>query len=153
MRMGLRLFVPFFIIIGSVVWLIASLMLPKAPLGDPNGPMYFPLVLSIFLLVMGVIHFIQEWKIRHQEKGVLKALKSGRSIKLIALTLVFCLIYTFIFERIGFLISTILFLIALLSLVNGIKGWKKWVTNLTVAVIFSFVMWYGFSQLLEISLP
>jgi putative tricarboxylic transport membrane protein len=145
--------VPVFIILLSVVWFIASVMLPKAPLGDPNGPMYYPLVLSAFLFIMGIIYFIQEWKIRHKDKGILKALLSGRTPKLLIITIVLCLLYSAVFETLGFLVSTIVFMALLLFIINGFRGWKKWVANITVSVLFSFIMWYGFSQLLSISLP
>lgn len=151
--MILRMMVPALIIIVSVVWFIASLLLPKAPLGDPNGPMYFPLALSLFMLIMGVIYFIQELKVRYKEKGILNALKAGRTPRLLIVTIILCLLYSAIFESVGFLISTILFLGVLLFFINGFHGWKTWITNIAVSVLFSFVMWYGFSQLLGIGLP
>ncbi|WP_390175492.1 tripartite tricarboxylate transporter TctB family protein, partial [Staphylococcus pseudintermedius] len=66
------------------------------------------------------------------------------------LTCLFILIYTIIFERIGFLISTVLFLAAVMFLVNGFQHWLK---NLIVAIVFSGVAWYTFAQLLDVSLP
>lgn len=145
--------VPAFVSFIGLSWFIASVLLPKAPLGDPNGPMYYPLILSGFLFVMGVIYFIQELKVRHQEKGILKKLFAGRTPKLIIAALILSILYTLTFEKLGFLVSTIIFLGLLLFVINGFRGWKKWVTNIAVAVLFSFVLWYGFSQLLGIGLP
>ncbi len=71
-------------------------------------------------------------------------------LKRIGLTCLFILIYTVIFERIGFLISTVLFLAAVMFLVNGFQHWLK---NLIVAIVFSGVAWYTFAQLLDVNLP
>lgn len=148
--MGKRLLVPAAIIIVGVTWFIGSLLLPRAPLGRANAPIYFPMVVSLFLVIMGIVYFVQEWKIRHKEKNIIKALTTGRVPQLIGITLVLSIIYSIVFEFIGFLISTILFLGLLLSFING---WKKWLTNSLVAVIFTFILWYGFVKLLGISLP
>lgn len=77
-------------------------------------------------------------------------LVANRTSFLIISTLILAIIYAFVFEKIGFLISTILFLGALLFVLNGRK---KWVTNIVVSVIFSISAWYVFSQLLHVSLP
>ncbi|WP_250543369.1 tripartite tricarboxylate transporter TctB family protein, partial [Staphylococcus pseudoxylosus] len=60
------------------------------------------------------------------------------------------IIYAFIFEPFGFLISTILFLGCIMFLING---YKRWLQNILVTVIFSGIAWYTFSQLLDVSLP
>jgi len=145
--------VPVVVILIGVVWFIASLMLPKASLGNSNGPLYYPAILSAFLTIMGIIYFIQEWKKRHKDQGIIKSLLSGRTPKLLIATIVLGLLYSAVFEILGFLISTILFIFLLLVIINGFRGWKKWVTNVAVSVLFSFVIWYGFSPLLDVSLP
>jgi len=77
-------------------------------------------------------------------------LVANRTPFLIISTLVLAIIYAFVFEKIGFLISTILFLGGLLFVINGRK---KWVTNIVISFVFSFTAWYAFSQLLKVSLP
>ncbi|MGJ5708507.1 tripartite tricarboxylate transporter TctB family protein, partial [Staphylococcus equorum] len=68
----------------------------------------------------------------------------------IVLTIVLTVIYALIFERLGFLISTIIFLGAIMFLING---YKRWLQNILVTVIFSGIAWYTFAQLLNVSLP
>ena len=68
----------------------------------------------------------------------------------IIFTIVFALVYALLFEPLGFLISTILFLGAVLFLINGFKHWFQ---NILVTIIFSAIAWYTFSQLLDVSLP
>ncbi|OYD07774.1 tripartite tricarboxylate transporter TctB family protein [Paludifilum halophilum] len=145
-----RLLMPVFFIFVSIGFLIATFNLPKAKMGDPNAPIYFPAVISIFLLIVSVIYLIREWRAKRKEDEPLKRLKAGRTPVLIVSTLVLGLIYALVFFHLGFLVSTILFLGALLFLVNGKS---RWLVNIVVALLFSLASWYAFSHLLNISLP
>ncbi|WP_028783945.1 tripartite tricarboxylate transporter TctB family protein [Thalassobacillus devorans] len=146
----LKLLMPAGLTIFSIVFLFASLNLPKANLGNPYGPIYFPLGLSIFMLIFSVIFFIQELKKLHETNTDIKLMLSGRTPKLILFTIAAGLVYAFLFEPLGFLYSTMIFLGALLFFINGPK---KWLVNIIVTVSFSFISWYAFSQLLGVSLP
>ncbi|WP_209125077.1 tripartite tricarboxylate transporter TctB family protein [Alkalihalobacillus sp. BA299] len=145
-----RLIMPIFFFIIGVGFLIGSLNLPKAKLGDPNGPLYFPILICILLTILSLVYFFQEWKVRRKEIEEVKLLVQGRTPKLIISTVILILIYTFLFERIGFLFSTVIFLGGLLFAVNGKK---RWLQNILVSVLFSFISWYMFAKLLQVSLP
>lgn len=146
-----RLIMPLLFFIVSLVVIVATLNIPDAKLGNPNAPIYFPMMLGIFLLILSVIYFIQEWrKAEMEEKEAVQELLQGRVPKLIGVSLLLALGYTLIFEWIGFLFSTILFMGSLLFLINGKQ---KWLVNITTALIFSFVSWYAFGVLLQVSLP
>ncbi|MFD1068119.1 tripartite tricarboxylate transporter TctB family protein [Oceanobacillus locisalsi] len=145
-----RLITPLFFLVLSIIYLILTFNLTRARVGDENGPLYFPLLIGGFLFLFSIIYFIQEWKQRGEKFDQLKELFTGRAPFLIISTLVLIFIYTFLFERIGFLISTMLFLTGLLFVINGTKPWIK---NIVIAVIFSVVSWYSFSELLNVSLP
>ncbi|WP_052365923.1 tripartite tricarboxylate transporter TctB family protein [Geomicrobium sp. JCM 19055] len=64
--------------------------------------------------------------------------------------LALCLLYTLIFERVGFFLSTVIFLAAIMFFLNGKK---KWLLNIIVTLVVAGSSWYVFSYLLEISLP
>ncbi len=145
-----RLILPIISILISIIYFITTINLPKAKLGDPNGPLYFPLIVSIFLFIVSVIYFIKELRHHYQKNEEIKLLFKGRVPFLIISTLILSLIYTLIFERVGFLLSTMLFMAAILFVVNGKVKWK---VNISVAVLFSLGAWYAFSQLLDVSLP
>ncbi|PGT80406.1 MULTISPECIES: tripartite tricarboxylate transporter TctB family protein [Bacillaceae] len=146
----IKMGMPIFLILLSVVFLIGSFNLPKANLGNPNGPLYFPIGLSFLLLIFSVLYLFQELKTLNKENKKITQMLSGRTPKLIGLTVLLGVGYAFIFEIIGFLFSTVLFLGALLFFVNGKQKWK---VNLIVTVCFSFLSWYAFSVLLGVSLP
>ncbi|MCP3740062.1 tripartite tricarboxylate transporter TctB family protein [Rossellomorea sp. BNER] len=146
----IKIGMPVFLILLSCSFLIGSINLPKANLGDPNGPMYFPVGLSIFMIIFSVVYLFQELKRLHEKNEGIKEMLEGRTPKLIGLTVLYGAVYAMIFERFGFLFSTILFLGALLFTLNGRK---KWLVNILVTVISSFILWYAFSVLLGVSLP
>lgn len=146
-----RLIMPLLFFVVSIVVIIATLNLPKARLGNPDAPIYFPMMLGIFLLILSIVYFTQEWrKSEMEEKEAVQELLQGRVPKLIGFSLLLALGYTVIFEWIGFLFSTILFMASLLFLINGKR---KWIVNIATALIFSFVSWYAFGVLLQVSLP
>ncbi|MDM5201535.1 tripartite tricarboxylate transporter TctB family protein [Fictibacillus enclensis] len=141
---------PVLMILISAAFLIGSFMLPKANLGNPNGPLYFPMGLSIFMLILSIIYLFKELKTINEVNENIQALLNSKAMKLIGVSIVLGVVYSLIFEIVGFLISTIVFLGLLLFYLNGRK---KWIINIVVAVGFSFITWYGFSQLLGVSLP
>ncbi|WP_040982504.1 tripartite tricarboxylate transporter TctB family protein [Oceanobacillus jeddahense] len=145
-----RLITPLFFLVLGIIYLIMTFNLTKARVGDENGPLYFPILIGGLLVLFSLIYFIQEWRQRSEKFEELKGLFTGRAPFLIVSTLVLIFIYTFLFERIGFLISTMLFLTGLLFVINGKQAWFK---NILIAVIFSIISWYSFSELLNVSLP
>ncbi|MGP4079956.1 tripartite tricarboxylate transporter TctB family protein [Pseudalkalibacillus sp. R45] len=147
---AIKLAFPAVLLLISCTFLIASFNVPKANLGNPNGPLYFPVGLSVLMLVFSIIYTIQELKKLNHENVQIRELIAGRTPKLIGITVLLGIGYAFIFERIGFLFATILFLGALLFFINGVKKWKA---NIIVSICFSFISWYAFSELLGVSLP
>lgn len=144
-----RLIVPSICILIGVVYLMMTLNLSDARLGDADAPKYFPMIVAIFFIVISIVYFIKEYLAHYDVSEDIKKLFKKDTLILIIATIVLSLIYTLIFERLGYLISTILFLGALLFLINK----NKWLTNILVSVLFSVGTWYVFSQLLAVSLP
>ena len=138
----LRFATPLFFMIVGFIYLVSTLNLPKAKLGDPNGPMYFPMIIALLIIVASAVYFFQEWKLRKEAFREFDAVKEGKAPLYLIATIILMLIYTFLFERIGFLYATILFLSGLMFLLNGRK---KWLYNMIIAVVFSFVTWYALS--------
>ena len=146
----MRFIVPSIILVISVIYLILTFNLPESNVGNPTAAMNYPLLIGFTLLGLSVLYIFSEIK---DKKKVFTAYKifSDKELTLkVVIVLVLCLGYTLLFERIGFLISTVIFLGALLFLINGRR---KWIMNITVAVLFSFISWYTFAELLSVSLP
>lgn len=145
-----RYITPLLSVIVGIALLIGALNLPKSTLGNPNGPLYFPALIAIILILSGIVYLVQEFKARGVKFTDFTQIRLGKSPMYLGVSLVLMIIYTILFERIGFLFSTIIFLLGLLFMLNG---HKKWIMNILVAVIFSVVTWYAFGTLLQVSLP
>lgn len=57
-----RLMPPILLTLLGIIYLVLTLNVQRSRIGDPNSPMYFPLLISVLLIVMSVIYFFQEYK-------------------------------------------------------------------------------------------
>ncbi len=140
------------VVLGTAYTYQAFIM-PRAPMGEPTAPMIFPAILGVFMTILGAVLIVQEEMKRKEtpkdevRKVSLSLTVYGRSIAIVAFM---CLIYVLLFERIGYVFSTFLFLATVLHFFNGLVKWK---TTLVVSVSFSVGVYFIFSVLMGISLP
>ncbi|QSQ08787.1 hypothetical protein H0A61_01132 [Koleobacter methoxysyntrophicus] len=138
-------------ILVGVVYSIQALQLPKATIGNPWAPIYFPAALGILMTAIGIVIVAVELsKGRAADKGKGKDRGDRGYVKLILGTIIICIFYALIFDRIGFIVSTLLFLGGILFLINGLRAWKM---NTAITAAFTFGIWYIFEKILMISLP
>ncbi len=135
----------------GIVYSIQSYQLPRAAVGNIMAPVYFPLGLGILMFIFGLVVFVQTlvkegWKDKNTEKqkGI------SYTTKLITYTSLISVIYALIFDKAGYVLSTIFFLGAILFVVNGKRQWKM---NLIISISFSLGIYIIFSKLLGIILP
>lgn len=133
-------------LILGIAYTVQSLQLPKASIGNPWAPIYFPLSLGIFMTVLSVALLI----INIPTRKVFKKPDIPVPWLLIIGTLIIGVGYAILFDRIGFIPSTIIFVVALLFLVGGTKGW---LLNIVLAIALTLGIWYSFEKILYISLP
>lgn len=146
-----NLLVGFVAILIGVVYTSQAFMLPKAMVGNPWAPLYFPIGLGMLMVALGGILVLSEMRKGLKPSGDTSVVRFNPSaLRLIAGTSAACVIYALMFERIGFLPSTALFLGAMLFMVNGLKSWKL---NLVISAAFTFGAWYTFVKLFQINLP
>ncbi|SFP59879.1 tripartite tricarboxylate transporter TctB family protein [Salibacterium halotolerans] len=145
-----RLVFPIILIAAGLIYLLLTLQIPLSKTGNPHAPQYFPALIGTFLVIISSVYLAQEWKKRKEKLEELKGLLTGRTPYLIGSSLALILVYILLFERIGFLFSTMIFLTSMLFVVNGRYKWKQ---NMAVGIIFSIMSWYAFAQLLQVSLP
>ncbi|QVL36727.1 tripartite tricarboxylate transporter TctB family protein [Aminirod propionatiphilus] len=128
----------------GMAYTVQTLHLPKAMVGNPWAPLFFPLTLGVLLMAVGAVVLLQGLR---QAKA--EAKKKG-SKRLIVVTVLICLVYSALFEHLGFILSTILFLGGLLFVINGARAWK---VNSVIAVTFSLGVWYVFEKIFYMNLP
>lgn len=135
----------------GLVYTTATFMLPEASVGRAYEPKIFPMMLGIALIVLSLSLLVKELKIqsaKQDEKQV--PLYKEPGFQKILMTCLFSAIYALIFDKAGYVVSTIFFLEMELILFNGKKNWK---VNTAVAVLFSLFIYIVFSKLLGVYLP
>jgi putative tricarboxylic transport membrane protein len=150
--MSLSIISSIFVTALGCIYTFCALTLPPAAIGRPNEPKIFPTMLGVALLGMGIALLIEEiYKIpKRKEDRKAQKIKIGTSEKQIALTLLNGLLYALLFNPIGYVFSTIIFLMVELFIFDGFKVWKK---ALAVALSFTISAYCIFDILLGIYLP
>jgi putative tricarboxylic transport membrane protein len=129
--------------------------LPRASFGNATGHIVYPVILGIAMTVLGLALVAAELLARKTGSGKEagdspkfgKLTKHGKEI---ALAIAASVVYAILFEPLGYVFSTILYLGAVLFLVNGRV---KVVRTVLVAVLFSVGVYVLFSVFLGIQLP
>ena len=135
----------------GAVYTIQAFQLPKASIGNPWAPIYFPATLGVLTMLLGLAVLLVDRKRAaegHRDKAG-KAKDPGYWI-LTGGTILLSVAYGFLFEHIGFISSTLLFLGGLLFLVNGKSAWKL---NSIITVLFTLGLWVVFVKAFHIKLP
>ncbi|MGE4283524.1 MAG: tripartite tricarboxylate transporter TctB family protein [Clostridia bacterium] len=136
----------------GLVYSIQAYNLPRASVGNPVAPLYFPMGLGILMIIFGAILFIKESRkggLVLKEKAETKK-RMEPATKMIVVACISSIIYALIFEKVGYVLATIFFMSTMLFTLNGKKQWK---TNMIVAVCFSIGIYVIFLKLLGIPLP
>jgi putative tricarboxylic transport membrane protein len=116
-----------------------SLRLPFGTMRKP-GIAFLPVVLAVLLTLLSISLIVQAWKRRAESDGA--GLQLGLWKK-VANCLAALFAFGFIFEWLGYLISTILLLVFLMRAVEPVRWWLV----LVVAVSSSLVTYIVFSLL------
>lgn len=109
------------------------------------GPAFFPRVVCILLFVVALILLIFSIKNKNYSKNKYKNLNLKYSI----ITIIFFIIYTFLIEILGYLTSTIIFMISIIFLLKN----KSFLINIIFSVVFSSIIYLLFSKGFNVSLP
>ncbi|MBU0927392.1 MAG: tripartite tricarboxylate transporter TctB family protein [Spirochaetes bacterium] len=126
--------------------------LPRATFGNPTGHIVYPAILGALMTLLGLALVVKELLSKSPSKAK-NSPKFGaltRHGKEIAIAIAASLCYALLFEPLGYVIATILYLGAVLFLVNGRV---KVARTVIVAVAFSVGVYVLFSVLLGIQLP
>ncbi len=138
-------------VVGAL-YLLLTMGIKDAAVGNPMEPKFFPLMISILLIVLGLFFFLKTGpgRIKDSMVNIKKAVGQDPDIyKTIGLTALNCTVYAFLFKRAGYVVSTVIFLEVLLYLTRG----KKWFVNSIISFVFSVAIYFVFSKLLGVMLP
>lgn len=140
------------VFVFGIIYSILSYFLPRAVIGNSMAPIYFPAGLGFLLIIMGILLYIKSEKSKIKESLLLifnKSEKDREVGKMVFYTCAAAILYAVIFEKVGFVVATFLFMISILSITNK----KKHIVNTIVASVFSFTIYALFNYALGIPLP
>lgn len=137
-------------IIIAAVYLYATTLIPSLEIGDPLGPKAFPRLLGVFLLIAAGLLFLEMLKDRKAKVAPPPEgeLAPWRHVGLILAVMAWTGAYYAAFEPLGYVISTAIYLLALMAWFH--RG--KWVANVLSAVLFSAFSYWMFVAL-DVRLP
>ncbi|MFC1236535.1 tripartite tricarboxylate transporter TctB family protein [Vibrio sp. DW001] len=127
--------------------------MPRAMFGNPMDPIYFPLGIATLAILIGVLLLVKsnfKASIMAFTNIINEDSVKKNDRKRIFYTCIISVAYALLFEHLGYVISTFLFMSAMLTITSGRSGWKM---SIVVALVFSVAIFFIFNTLLAVSLP
>jgi len=140
------------IIVFAGLYLFATSQIPSLEIGDPLGPKAFPRLLGAGLLITAVMLLMEILRARRSGAAAAKAAEAPSEERghylVIAGVVVWTGLYYAVFEYLGYMLATAIFLLALMSYFHR----NHWLTNGLTAVIFSVASYALFVKALGVTL-
>jgi putative tricarboxylic transport membrane protein len=139
------------IIVLAAVYFYATAQIPSLDIGDPLGPKAFPRLLGVCLLISAALLLVEMHKAKKQpaQQPAIADPEGHKHLAMMAGVAIWTGLYFAVFEPIGYILSTMLYLLPLMVYLN--KG--KWTANVLTAVLFSIGTYVLFQKILGVSLP
>jgi len=136
-------------IIIAVVYLYGSTLIAVLEIGDPLGPKAFPRLLAIALLFAAGLLALEMWRAKAKNEPRIESRAfEPRVIAVLAAVVAWTGAYYLLFEPLGYVIATAIFLLPLMAFFNP----RKWTANIATAVLFAIGTYWLFGKL-EVALP
>ena len=133
------------ILILAGAYFYATEQLPSLEIGDPLGPKAFPRLLGVALVITAIVLLVEMVRAARRPKLQPKAEQPPNrgAYAVVAAVVVWTFLYFLVFEKLGYVISTTIYLLVLTSYFN--RG--RWVTNVLTAVLFCVGSYWMFKIL------
>jgi putative tricarboxylic transport membrane protein len=137
-------------IIIAAVYFYATTLIPSLEIGDPLGPKAFPRLLGVCLLIAAGLLFLEMWKERKLRAPQTDTDEAGmwRHAGVIAGVTVWTGAYYLVFNKLGYIVATAVYLVALMAWFN--RG--KWTANVLTSLLFAGLSYWMFVKL-DVNLP
>lgn len=131
------------LILGVILLAISGIFYSMTSVIKPEGRMY-PIFVIGLLAFLTVIHLIITLRSEKDEKNIL----DGIEMKQLLFVLIFSGIYVFLIDKVGYVISTFLYV-----LISLIKLKIEKVNSLLISIGFTVVIYILFKIVLKVPLP
>lgn len=143
------------IIVVAAVYFYATAQIPSLDIGDPLGPKAFPRLLGVCLLGTAVLLLVEMIKEAAQRRRQAAAPasetadpESRRHFVIIAAVVAWTAVYYAVFDALGYLIATAIYLFVLM--IGFHRG--KWMANILTSLLFTLGSYVLFVKVLTVSL-
>ncbi len=140
----------------SLAYLIYAFFIPMPTLKQQLGPGAFPKGIGVVMLILSGIYIFQQLRggVKEDEEraviiGAEEKIQGKVNLKRIVFILVLMAFYAFVFERLGYAISTFVVFMAGVFYLDR----RHLMRDGIIAVISSFVLYYIFTTVLRVQLP
>ena len=132
-----------FLVVGAF-FAVGSMGISRSSYGSTVGPNVFPFGLGIILILLAMI-------VIYQARGYPDKAKEKRppDYRRFGLLLLAIIVYVFVFESLGYVISTFLFLVFVFQVMER----KRPVASIGIAAFFSCFVYYGYVIAFQGTLP
>ena len=134
----------------AMVYFYGTSQIPSLEIGDPLGPKAFPILLGIALLFatgLLVIEHLKDLKSAGPQPQK-PAQPDRRHLPVLAVVVIWMIVYFAFFETLGYVVATTVFLFPLMAWFNR----NKWLANALSASLFSIGSYVMFAWL-DVTLP
>jgi putative tricarboxylic transport membrane protein len=133
------------------IYLYATSLLPVMRSQDPMGPKVFPVLLGIALAVGAVLLLVETIRAKGQVKKKAKEPQDGirKQPKLIWAVIAWTIVFFLVFEPLGYIVSTVIYILPLMVCFNK----KRWWTNGITSMLFPIGVYILFVKFLGVMLP
>ena len=128
----------------------ATEQLPSLEIGDPLGPKAFPRLLAgglVLTAMLFLFEILRARKVKAPKAAPVSAEEDAPVI--VGGVALWTLLYFVMYERLGYIVATMTYLVVLMAYFN--RG--KWVANVLTAVLFPIISYFMFTKLLGVNLP
>jgi putative tricarboxylic transport membrane protein len=142
----------------SAAYLVGTFFqIPTSSIHQVVGPAVFPRAVGILMLLISVVYLIQQIRGYAKEAdekraaiiGADEKVETKADIKTMAIMVVIMIAYAFLFEPLGYAVTTFLSFMAGVLVLNR----KHLLRDSIVGLIASFGMYFIFTSLLRVQLP
>ena len=137
-------------VVLAAIYFYGTAQIPALELGDPVGAKAFPRLLGIALLITAALLALEIWRERKTSGGQGSRLtgEDRRHLIVIGAVVVWTTVYYGVFERLGYIVATTTYLLALMAYFN--RG--KWTANTLTSVLFCVLSYLLFTKALGVTL-
>jgi putative tricarboxylic transport membrane protein len=140
-----NLYSAIFLVLFSAITIHLAIRLPLGHTAKP-GPGLFPLLMSVFIAFLAFLLFFTT-VLSNRQPNSGDSEMPARKWKVFYLLGQLC-VYAFLYRRLGYIVSTWIFLVSLKPLIQ-----TRWVAWIFTSLLISAVFFVFFSVLLKVELP